>query len=136
MPKSPGPERLPTNDQQHHEFRRVAHEHGSITNRRYRNEGNVKLDLSQLIEALGYGPVENEYTILGGSIDIYIPHPPRHHRNQGARARKRSSLGPVCSTAPTRTRTPRGILKKILDAFLTKPQDRALFDLPPRPKDA
>ena len=43
-------------------------------NRRYRNEGNVKLDLSQLIEALGYGPVENEYTILGGSIDIYIPH--------------------------------------------------------------
>ena len=27
-------------------------------------------------------------------------------------------------------------LKKILDAFLTKPQDRALFDLPPRPKDA
>ena len=27
-------------------------------------------------------------------------------------------------------------LRKILDAFLTKPQDRALFDLPPRPKDA
>ena len=27
-------------------------------------------------------------------------------------------------------------LKEILDAFLTKPQDRALFDLPPRPKDA
>ena len=24
-------------------------------------------------------------------------------------------------------------LKEILDAFLTKPQDRALFDLPPRP---
>ena len=27
-------------------------------------------------------------------------------------------------------------LKEILDAFLTKPQDLALFDLPPRPKDA
>ena len=27
-------------------------------------------------------------------------------------------------------------LKEILDAFLTKSQDRALFDLPPRPKDA
>ena len=27
-------------------------------------------------------------------------------------------------------------LKEILDAFLTKPQDRALFDLPPRQKDA
>ena len=27
-------------------------------------------------------------------------------------------------------------LKEILDAFLTKPQDRVLFDLPPRPKDA
>ena len=26
--------------------------------RRYRNEGKVKLDLSQLIDALGYGPVE------------------------------------------------------------------------------
>ena len=25
---------------------------------------------------------------------------------------------------------------RTLDAFLTKPQDRALFDLPPRPKDA
>ena len=42
--------------------------------RRYRNESNVKLDLSQLIDALGYGPVENEHTIPGGSIDIYIPH--------------------------------------------------------------
>ncbi len=38
-------------------------------------------------------------------------------------------------TAPTRTWTPRH-LRKILDAFLTKPQDRVLFDLPPRPKDA
>ena len=27
-------------------------------------------------------------------------------------------------------------LKEILDAFLTKPQDRALFDLAPRPTDA
>ena len=27
-------------------------------------------------------------------------------------------------------------LKEILDAFLTKPQDRVLFDLPPRPQDA
>ena len=27
-------------------------------------------------------------------------------------------------------------LKEILDAFLTKPQDRAVFDLPPCPKDA
>ena len=26
-------------------------------------------------------------------------------------------------------------LKEILDAFLTKPKDRALFDLAPRPKD-
>ena len=42
--------------------------------RRYRNESNVKFDLSQLIDALGYGPVENEHTIRGGSIDIYIPH--------------------------------------------------------------
>ena len=42
--------------------------------RRYRNESNVKLDLSQLIDALGHGPVENEHTIPGGSIDIYIPH--------------------------------------------------------------
>ena len=25
--------------------------------------------------------------------------------------------------------------REILDAFLTKPQDRALFDLPPRPTD-
>ena len=42
--------------------------------RRYRNESNVKLDLSQLIDTLGYGPVENEYAIVDGFIDIYIPH--------------------------------------------------------------
>ena len=42
--------------------------------RRYRNESNVKLDLSQLIDSLGHGPVENEHTIPGGSIDIYVPH--------------------------------------------------------------
>ena len=60
-------------------------------NRRHRNEGNVKLDLSQLIEALGYGPVENEYTILGGSIDIYIPHHRVIIETKGARARKRSA---------------------------------------------
>ena len=59
--------------------------------RRYRNESNVKFDLSQLIDALGYGPVENEHTIRGGSIDIYIPTPPRDHRDQGTRARRRSA---------------------------------------------
>ena len=42
--------------------------------RRYRNESNVKLDLSQLIDTLGYGPVENEYAVVDGFIDIYIPH--------------------------------------------------------------
>ena len=42
--------------------------------RRYRNEANVKLDLSQLVGALGYGPVENEHSIPDGSIDIYVPH--------------------------------------------------------------
>ena len=42
--------------------------------RRYRNESNVKLDLSQLIDALGYGPVENEHATGDGFIDIYIPH--------------------------------------------------------------
>ena len=42
--------------------------------RRYRNEANLKLDLSQLIGALGYGPVENEYSVPDGSIDIYVPH--------------------------------------------------------------
>ena len=42
--------------------------------RRYRNESNVKVDLSQLISMLGYGPVETEHTIPGGSIDIYVPH--------------------------------------------------------------
>ena len=42
--------------------------------RRYRNESNVKLDLSQLIDGMEYGPVENEHTIPGGSIDVYIPH--------------------------------------------------------------
>ena len=42
--------------------------------RRYRNESNVKLDLSQLLDTMGYGPVENEHTIPGGSIDIYVPH--------------------------------------------------------------
>ena len=47
---------------------------GAQPGRRYQNESNVKLDLSQLIDALGYGPVENEHTIRGGSIDIYIPH--------------------------------------------------------------
>ena len=30
--------------------------------RRYRNESNVKVDLSQLIGELGYGPVETEHT--------------------------------------------------------------------------
>ena len=47
---------------------------GEQPGRRYQNESNVKLDLSHLIDALGYGPVENEHTIPGGSIDIYIPH--------------------------------------------------------------
>ena len=42
--------------------------------RRYRNESNVKVDLSQLIGVLGYGPVETEHPIPGGSIDIYVPH--------------------------------------------------------------
>ena len=42
--------------------------------RRYRNESNVKVDLSQLIGMLGYGPVETEHSIPGGSIDIYVPH--------------------------------------------------------------
>ena len=42
--------------------------------RRYLNESNVKVDLSQLIDVLGYGPVETEHSIPGGSIDIYVPH--------------------------------------------------------------
>ena len=42
--------------------------------RRYRNESNVKVDLSQLIGELGYGPVETEHPIPGGAIDIYVPH--------------------------------------------------------------
>ena len=42
--------------------------------RRYRNESNVKVDLSQLIGVLGYGPVETEHSIPGGSIDVYVPH--------------------------------------------------------------
>ena len=42
--------------------------------RRYQNEANVKLDLSQLIVELRYGPIENEHSIPGGSIDIYVPH--------------------------------------------------------------
>ena len=42
--------------------------------RRYRNESNVKVDLSQLIDVLGYGPVETEHSIPGGAIDIYVPH--------------------------------------------------------------
>ncbi len=41
---------------------------------RYGNESNVKLDLSQLIDGVDWGPVEHEHAILGGSIDIYIPH--------------------------------------------------------------
>ena len=43
-------------------------------NRRYRSESNVKFDLSKLIDALGYGPVETEHAIVDGFIDIYIPH--------------------------------------------------------------
>ena len=42
--------------------------------RRYRNESNIKVDLSQLIGVLWYGPVETEHPIPGGSIDIYVPH--------------------------------------------------------------
>ncbi len=42
--------------------------------RRYRNESNVKVDLAQLISVVGYGPVETEHSIPGGSIDIYVPH--------------------------------------------------------------
>ncbi len=42
--------------------------------RRYRNESNVKLDLSQLIDTMGYGPVENEHATVDGFIDIYVPH--------------------------------------------------------------
>lgn len=41
---------------------------------RYGNESNVKLDLSQLIDGMDWGPVEHEHTFPGGSIDIYIPH--------------------------------------------------------------
>ena len=41
---------------------------------RYGNESNVKLDLSQLIDGMDWGPVEHEHTIPGGSIDVYIPH--------------------------------------------------------------
>ena len=43
-------------------------------NQRYRSESNVKFDLSKLIDALGYGPVESEHAIVDGFIDIYIPH--------------------------------------------------------------
>ena len=49
-------------------------------NRRYRSESNVKFDLSKLIDALGYGPVESEHAIVDGFIDIYIPHHIPHHR--------------------------------------------------------
>ena len=42
--------------------------------RRYKNESNLKVDLSRLIELLGHGPVETEHPIPGGSIDIYVPH--------------------------------------------------------------
>ena len=42
--------------------------------RRYKNESNLKVDLSRLIELLGHGPVETEHSIPGGSIDIYVPH--------------------------------------------------------------
>ena len=41
---------------------------------RYRTEANVKLDLSLLLDVMGYGPIENEHTIRRGSIDVYIPH--------------------------------------------------------------
>ena len=47
---------------------------GEERGRRYRNESNVKVDLAQLIGMLGYGPVETEHSIPGGSIDIYVPH--------------------------------------------------------------
>ena len=35
-------------------------------NQRYRSESNIKFDLSKLIDALGYGPVESEHAIGDG----------------------------------------------------------------------
>ena len=35
-------------------------------NQRYRSESNIKFDLSKLIDALGYGPVESEHAIVDG----------------------------------------------------------------------
>ena len=64
--------------------------------RRYRNESNVQFDLAQLIGVLGYGPVETEHSIPGGSIDIYVP----HHRviietkGRGLAVDPRKSQGP------------------------------------------
>ena len=41
---------------------------------RYGNESNVQVDLAQIIDGLGYGPVETEHRTTGGAIDIYVPH--------------------------------------------------------------
>lgn len=46
---------------------------GSTSSQRSRSVRRA-LETSPLTDALGYGPVENEHTIPGGSIDIYIPH--------------------------------------------------------------
>lgn len=40
---------------------------------RYRTEGNVVLDVARLLDALGVGPIEREYSNDGGTMDIYLP---------------------------------------------------------------
>ena len=46
----------------------------SESSRRYRNGKNTGRDLTALIEALGWGPVERDYEGPGGTVDIYVPH--------------------------------------------------------------
>lgn len=43
------------------------------SNQRYRTEGNVVLDIAMLLDALGVGPIEREYSNDGGKMDIYLP---------------------------------------------------------------
>lgn len=43
------------------------------SNQRYRTEGNVVLDVAMLLDALGVGPIEREYSNDGGKMDIYLP---------------------------------------------------------------
>ena len=40
---------------------------------RYRTEGNVVLDVVRLLDALGVGPIEREYSNGGGKMDIFLP---------------------------------------------------------------